>query len=488
MEAADLERCIATAKAAGSPKDQVERFLPLGYVPMPWQWKVHAAAREADRPNGPVRIGIGGARGPGKTHAIFAQGTLDDSQRVDNLKGLFLRKTGKAAKESMEDLVAKVLAGKLQYEYKNSSIHFPNGSRVILGGFKDDKDIDNYVGQEYDWVAVEEGNQLTAEKKKLLRGSLRTSKEGWRPRWYETFNPGGVGHGDVKATYVLPYRNSIETSTRFVPATYRDNPNLNQEYLDYLEGLDGQLGRAWREGDFDILAGQYFSEWRHDIHVCPPFGLSPDFRRFCALDYGYTHPAALGWFAVGYDGELYLYRELVESQLTGSALGERFVEMTPSTEKIEYIEADPSFWARRGEDDGALSAAEKFQRRVQELLKNAQHKCPPLKRANNDRIPGWLEVHERLKPYERDNRLTAGLQVFSTCPKTIEAIPLMVHDENNPEDVEKQDGDDPPDMVRYGVMSDPQPTISREAKATLEWKRAMKRNQGRSTTRLKFVQ
>src|SRR4051812_8326000 len=113
MEAKPLERCIAAAKAAGSPKDQVERFLPHGYVPMPWQWKVLGAAREADKPNGPVKIGIGGARGPGKTHAIFAQGTLDDSQRVDGLKGLFLRKTGKAARESMDDLVAKVLAGKI---------------------------------------------------------------------------------------------------------------------------------------------------------------------------------------------------------------------------------------------------------------------------------------------------------------------------------------------------------------------------------------
>jgi len=54
------------------------------------------------RPKGPVMIGAGGARGPGKSHAIFSQVTLDDCQRMPNLKALFLRQTGKAAKESLK--------------------------------------------------------------------------------------------------------------------------------------------------------------------------------------------------------------------------------------------------------------------------------------------------------------------------------------------------------------------------------------------------
>ena len=165
-----LEECIRLAHEAGMPRDQVEAFIPHGYVPMPWQLKLHAAAREADRKGGPVRIGAGGARGPGKSHGIFSQMALDDARRTPNLKGLFLRQTGKAAKESFEDLILRVLANKVKYEYGNSVLKFPNGSKIILGGFKDDKDIDKYIGIEYDVMGIEEINQLSENKVEMLLG------------------------------------------------------------------------------------------------------------------------------------------------------------------------------------------------------------------------------------------------------------------------------------------------------------------------------
>jgi hypothetical protein len=427
---------------------------------------VHASAREADKPNGPVDIGIGGARGPGKTHAVFAQCTLDDAQRVDGLKGLFLRKTGKSAKESLDDLVVKVLANKIDYEYTNSAIKFKNGSRVIMGGFKDDKDIDNYVGQEYDFIAVEEGNQLTKEKKEMLRGSLRTSKSNWRPRWYETFNPGGVGHGDVKERYVLPYRYGIAKRTRFIPATYKDNPNLNVEYVDYLEGLDGQLGQAWREGDFDIMAGMYFTEWREAIHVVEPFDIPIDWRRFIALDYGLDAPSSLGWYAVSPEKILYRYREIYERGLTYSALAEKYVSLTPHNERIEYMVADPSIWNRDGRNDLALSGAEIFERRVNELTKNSINKCPRMERGNNDRITGWGVLREHLRPYQTKDPTTgkeiirARLQVFNTCYNFIRVMPLQIHDDNKPEDLDSDMEDHAPDEARYAVMSRPSPSYS----------------------------
>ena len=38
-----------------------------------------------------IRLGFGGARGPGKSHATFAQVALDDCRRYDGLKALYLR-------------------------------------------------------------------------------------------------------------------------------------------------------------------------------------------------------------------------------------------------------------------------------------------------------------------------------------------------------------------------------------------------------------
>ena len=488
-----LEKCFLVAKNSGVPVDQARRLVESGYIPYPWQWRFHAAAREADRPNGPVQIGCGGSRGPGKSHAIFSQITLDDLQRVPNLKGLFLRQTGKAAKESFEDLVARVLSNKVQYEYGNSVLRFSNGSKAILGGFKDDRDIDKYVGIEYDIIGVEEGNQLSGEKKEMLRGSLRTSKDNWRPRWYESFNPGGIGHGEVKTKYILPYRLGLEKETRFIPATYKDNPNLNKEYIEYLESLEGQLGKAWREGNFDILAGQYFIEWSEKIHVVAPFEIPLDWRRFCALDYGLV-TSSLGWYAVSPEEQVYRYRELYKPNLTYTQLAEEFVSMTPSNEKIEYIAADPSIWNRDGRSEEAISGAEIFERRVRELTANSQNRCPRLERGNNDRVVGWGVVREYLRPYQSKDPstgkeyLTAKLQVFDTCPSLIRTMPLQVHDEHNPEDIDTDLEDHAPDELRYGMMSKPTPSKTVEEIAKKEFKEMIKRrNKGASKGKRLFT-
>lgn len=481
MEAA-LERCLLTAKQAGVPRDQAQTFLEHGYVPYPWQWRFHAAARLADKPNGPVRIACGGARGPGKSHGIFAQITLDDLQRVPGLKALFLRQTGKAAKESLEDLVSRVLAGKVQYEFAAGVLRFPNGSRAILGGFKDEKDIDKYIGIEYDIIGVEEGNQLSGEKKEMLRGSLRTSKPNWRPRWYESFNPGGIGHGDVKATYVEPWRTETEKQTRFIFATYKDNPNLNVEYIDYLQGLTGQLGQAWREGNFDILAGQFFTEWRREVHVCQEFDIPDDWFRYCDLDYGYEAPSALYWNAVSPEGQVYVYREVYRSGLTYSALADEFAALTPQSERIDYLVADPSIWNKDGKTENGISGAEIFERRVNEHWRERSigQKTITLMRGNNDRLAGWAVFREYLKPYQTKNPhtgadiVTAKLQVFERCPNLIRTIPLQVHDENDPEDLDTDLEDHAPDCKRYGFMSRPRPSKTTEQRAEYLFNKRMK--------------
>ena len=305
-----LERCIQTAKSSGSPRKQVENLLTRGYSPLPWQWKFHAISREADRENGPTKIGCGGARGPGKSHVVFAQVVLDDCQRIPYLKALFLRQTGVAARESFEDLIFRILTGKVGYEYNrgNNTLYFPNGSRVLLGGFHDERDIDKYIGIEYDLIAIEELNQLERDKVNMLLGSMRTSKPDWRPRLYCSFNPGGIGHQFVKDLFVLPHQYGLEKNTRFIPSTYKDNPYLNKEYIDYLESLEGNLGRAWREGNFDVFEGQYFIEWDKNQHVIAPFTIPDNWKKFRAYDHGRENPACCKWFAIDYDGRVHVYR------------------------------------------------------------------------------------------------------------------------------------------------------------------------------------
>src|SRR5690349_17055961 len=149
-----IERMLVAMKTAGMTQDQAGNFARAGYVPLEGMLPFHAAARQADKQGGPEWIALGGKRGPGKSHTIMAQVGLDDCQRVDDLKVLFLRKIMKSAKESLEDIVRKVF----QYTPHTPTadgVELKNGSPIIIGGFKDEKDIEKYLGIEYDVIVIE---------------------------------------------------------------------------------------------------------------------------------------------------------------------------------------------------------------------------------------------------------------------------------------------------------------------------------------------
>ena len=286
-----LDRLLATAYRLGCPQEQMEHFLSAGYVPLPWQLRFHAAARAADVAGGPDQIGCGGARGPGKSHGTFAQLALDDCRRYPGLKTLYLRKIGKNAREQFEDLRRSVLKH-VPHEFNRNSgvVTLWDDSRIVIGHFKDEKDVDSYLGIEYDVVVIEETTTLTALKYQTLRDSNRTSKAGWRARVYNSTNPGNIGHGWYRKHFVLPFRGGTETWTRFIPATVEDNPHIDPDYQRKLEDNTGWRLRAYRYGDWDIAAGQYFSTWREDTHVIDPFPIPGDWPIWAGIDYGFTHP------------------------------------------------------------------------------------------------------------------------------------------------------------------------------------------------------
>lgn len=440
------ERYILTAKNSGVPQDQLENFIRFGYVALPWQLKFHAIARQCDLEDGPVDVGVGGARGPGKSHSVFAQVCLDDCQRIPRLKALFLRQTGKSASESFNDLILRVLENKIKfiYNHSNNVLYFPNGSRVLLGGFETEKDIDKYVGIEYDLIAIEERNQLTGEKVLKLRGSLRTSKDNWRPRVYSSFNPGGIGHVDLKTEFVESYRNYTETTTRFVPATFRDNPYLNKEYIDYLESLQGDLGRMWREGDWDVFAGQYFSEWRREKHVVEPFKIPGSWKKLRSIDIsGRWGITSCHWYAIDYDGNVWVYREYYAK---GKDSDEHAREITRLSEGeiYPYTVIDSSAFSKIGLPE---TIAEVY-------IRNGVQGLVP---SSKDRVAGWDFMHQYLRWEEKPDLLDLGesiqvgpkLKYFSTCPNAIRTIPTLIHDEKNPEDLDTRGEDHCADEARY---------------------------------------
>ncbi len=446
------DRFAMAAVYAGCPRDQIETFTRAGYIPTSKQLEFHAAARQCDDEGGPTKIGFGGRRGPGKSHAAFAQAVLDDCQRFAGLKVLFLRKVGKAAKESFEDLRQNVLfATPHDYSAHRGLLTLPNGSRIITGHFNSDKDIDAYLGVEYDEIVVEEANTLTATKLTMLFGSLRTSKEGWRPRAYLTFNPGGIGHGQIKRQFILPHRRQAETDTRFIPAGVYDNPFIDDGYRRYLESLTGWLRRAWLDGDWDISAGQFFSNWREDLHVVEPFDVPLDWTTWASLDYGFVHYTVVHLLAMSGDGKVYLVdefaarRQLVPQNVAG--IKQMLDRNNRSISSLDSFVAGSDVFAQRGTSNETI--ADQYGKAGIELAG-----------AKMDRINGWSIIMQMLG--DSDEGIEPSLLIFNRCHRVIDTLPMLEHNPRNPEDVLKTNvddhgmgGDDAPDCLRYGLQEIP---------------------------------
>jgi len=437
------------AKAAGCPRDQIANFIRAGVVLQPRQLLASASARECDLPGGPVRVGFGGARGGGKSHWALSQVGADDCQRVPGLKFLFLRKVLKGARESFADLRKSTLLG-VPHEYRTyeSTLRFENGSSIVLGHYNSEAEIDSYLGLQYDGAIIEEATTLTSRKRKDIATCVRTSKSNWRPRIYETTNPGGVGHGDFKREYIDPWRKGQQTRTRFIPSTVDDNRFVNVDYKSELEQLTGWQLRAWRYGDWDIAAGQYFSNFRHDVHVVKPFQIPHNWPVWGGLDYGFTHYTAAYLATKDNDGNIYIIAEHAERQWVVKRHAEAIKAMADRVvgkwSRVEMFVAGADVFGKRGAE---RTVADQYAEESIELTM-----------ANNDRISGATTLLADLGDIERG--IKPKLFIWETCARLAHSLPELQHDPNRPEDVLKVDtdddgngGDDFYDAARYTRMA-----------------------------------
>ena len=444
---------FATAKRLGVPADQLRNFRDGGYVAQEKQLQFHAACRECDQPGGPTQVGFGGARGPGKSHSLFAQVALDDCQRFADLKVLYLRKIAKNAREQFEDLRRSVLKN-TQHESKSQAgmILFPNGSRIIIGHFKNESDIDNYLGLEYDIIVIEEATTLTISKYKTLRDSNRTSKQGFRPRLYCSTNPGSVGHAWLKERFIKPARDGKETDTRFIFATVDDNAFIDEDYTKKLEDNTGWKLKAYRYGDWDIAAGQFFTTFRYDVHAKADLKAIPGASFWASLDYGFTHYTVSHLF-MKHDGHTYVLDEFAARKQLVSTNADAIKSMLKrhglTVEHLSNFVAGHDCFAARGNSTGETIADEYSRAGIR------------LTRADIDRISGAGRILQMLGDKDREkNPIAPTLSISTRCVRLLECLPVLEHDPKRPEDVLKVDaddegngGDDAYDSARYGLMA-----------------------------------
>jgi hypothetical protein len=350
-------------------------------------------------------------------------------------------------RETYDDLEANIIkewkekVPRELYSY-NESKHqatLINGTSVKFRYIRNFADAEGYQGRSMDWIGVDELTKHLRESIQVLLSCLRSPK-GFKPTFRATCNPGGIGHMYVKEDYIEatgygdhPTTCPITGNKRvFIPAKVWDNDVLmknDPNYVKRLQNLPEDQRKAFLDGDWDLFSGQYFDEFKRDIHVCDPFPIPDHWHRYFVCDYGLDMFAGL-WIARDEQGRAYVYKEVYESGLIISEASKRFLEVNGGDRlKIRYAPPDLQ---NRQKDTGKSAFDIFYQNGVNFVV------------SDNNRISGWSAVKEWLKVYETrheqtgETYKTSNLKIFKNCTNLIRCLPAVQHDEKDPNDVAKE--------------------------------------------------
>lgn len=430
----------------------------------------------------------GGAAGGGKSYAL-----LVDPARYffnKNFSGLILRRTNDELRELIskaQDLYKRTWGDLAQWREKDKEFRFKDGGRLWFTYLEDDRDVLRYQGQSFTYVAFDELTQYpTPYPWNYLSSRVRTTDPNLPCYMRATSNPGGPGHSWVKKMFIDPapfgeafWATDIDTGEiltepdifpighpqagqpnpkagqplfkrKFIPAKLFDNPYLaNTNYYRSLLSLPEQQRRQLLEGDWSVADGAAFEEFRYDTHVCKPFPIPRNWRRFRSCDFGYSSASAVHWYAIDPVYEtLYVYRELYTSKMTARTLARKILELEKG-EKIAYGVLDSSCWSIRGNSGPTIA---------EEMISEGC-RWRPSDRSSGSRTAGKNRLHELLQVREfRDGTKRPGIIFFDTCRQIIADLPSIPADPNGDDDIDKKYATDHTyDSIRYGIMTRPRP-------------------------------
>lgn len=438
-------------------------------------WKPHPGPQTEFCSRGEFEVLYGGAAGPGKTDCL-----VNLARRfagVPGYRAIILRRTFPQLQEILDRCWKYYPVFGAEWRATEKRWYFPAeayGERpfVQIGHMQHEDDKYNYQGKEFHFVGFDELTQFTEAQYLYLFSRIRTTDDKIPGQIRSTTNPGGIGHNFCKARFldpVSPGRTYVDPRTglsrAFIQGKVYDNPSLMDNdpgYIARLEALPEIERKRLLDGDWDVFDGQVFKELSMAVHGCDPFDIPPDWHRYCVLDWGYSKPFSVGWYAVDYDNALYRYREwygCVEDkpdtglQMTALDVARGILER--ESEPIKLRIADPSIWGKTSNHRRRETVGPSVH---EDMVRAGLH----FQKADNDRLQGKMQVHKRFKLLDEVNHDTGEIiselpqvKIFNNQPHFWRTVPALQLDPRNTEDIDTDMEDHIYDEFRYMCMARP---------------------------------
>lgn len=321
--------------------------------------------------------------------------------------------------------------------------HFGGGTVA----FRNLDDPSKYNSAEFASIGVEE---LTENNEKIFHELRKRLRWPGIPtadlRFLGCTNPGGKGHGWVKRFWIdrdfPPELQALAGKFAYVQSKASDNPHLDSEYkAQNLDTLPEEMRKAYADGDWDLFAGQYFKEWRKEVHVVEPFEIPWYWRIERSGDWGEAKPCAHLWIATNPEGQKYVIGEVYGAGKSIEAQAEEIRRFEAGKAVVPIGVLDSACWDTTGRSQC-----------IADQFASYGVKWAAAAKGPGSRVAGWRLLRKMLA-FERgaDGAVIRSprLQVFSTCKDLIRTLPALVHDENKPEDLDTDGEDHAADALRY---------------------------------------
>ena len=226
---------------------------------------------------------------------------------------------------------------------------------------------------------------------------------------------------------------------------WADNPYLNKSEVDSLtSSLSSDQLDSRRYGRFKSNSGLVYTEFDENVHVLSePFNIPFDWQDAISIDPGLNNPLSCHWYAVDYDGNVYVVAEHFEAQR----------DITYHAEQIKRISEKLS-WHKDGKgrlkafiDSAANQKTLASTKSVSELFFEQGILVNP--NVNKDMFSGIQRVKQYLKVVDGKPKLF----IFPNCTNLIRELKSYRWGEG---DLPKKTDDHALDELRYYLMTKPE--------------------------------
>lgn len=231
-----------------------------------------------------------------------------------------------------------------------------------------------------------------------------------------------------------------------------DNPFLSKKEIAALTAtMDETTLQSRRYGRFAARDGLVYPEFDEQIHVIEPFSIPPEWQESVSIDPGLKNPLSAHWYAVDYDGNVYV---IAEHYAAGQDVAYHAARILDISQKLGW-KHDAKGRVSALIDSAAGCRTLAASKSVAELFYERGILADT--RVDKDVFAGI----ERVKLYlDRKNGLP-DLYIFSGCVNMIREFKSYFW--GSGDSPVKRD-DHAMDELRYFLMSRPKPAVRKEEK------------------------